>query len=253
MNESSTCEHGCETKTITGSEQAPMTASQASFPHESHLDPARWPQLVERGEPVPGWVQRGSQVKAINGRLTIATYHGVPQRGSIYGHQPLLPYGSSWSNLDHCGGWQRDWVRPDGSQVDSDLDLVERVLAGRKLCGQAIAIVDGSSPHAPYHPALADIEALVAAAPEFDLRIEPHPSEGLVFAWVAPRRHLSELVGMALVADFYDWLGWELVAEAVWDFGDTYLPDASDFSVKIQMLTGLLLGYPPASTAALPD
>jgi hypothetical protein len=216
----------------------------ASFPHESHLNPIRWPRLVERDHPVPGWVQRGSQVKALNGWGTINTYSGVPQ-------QAPLPHGSSWSNLDHCGGWTRKWFRPDDTAVNSDLDLVERVLAGRKLCGQAMASVDGSTRYSS--PALDDIKALVAGAPEFELRIEPHFFlEDHVFAWVAPRRRLSELVDIDEMAEFYDGLpGWS--GEAVRDFGDTYLPDASDFSVKIQMLTGLLLGYPPASTAALPD
>lgn len=230
-----------------GMTQATRTyASQASFPHVSHLDPGRWPQLVERGEPVPGWVQRGSQVKALNGQVTIATYHGVPEAAP-------LPYGSSWSNLDHCSGWVRDWFRPDGAAVVEDLDLVERVLAGKKLCGQALVSVDGSSPR---DPSLSAIEALVDRAPGFELRIADHFLEGAVTAWVAPRRHLGELLDVEPVADFWDRFG---AGDEIRQLAGLYLPAVQAhggewtdiFEPFSGPQVGLVLGYPPASTVAV--
>jgi hypothetical protein len=217
----------------------------ASFPHESHLDPIRWLRLVERDQPVPGWVQRGSQVKAINGQVTIATYHGVPEAAP-------LPYGSSWSNLDHCGGWTRKWFRSDDTAVVSDLALIERVVAGVKLCGQALASVDGSS---QWDPSLSDIEALVGGAPGFELRIADHFRPGLVTVWVAPRRLLGEMLDVEPVADFYDRFG---AGDEIRQLAGLYLPEVQAHAGEWMDIfepfsapqVGLVLGYPPASTVS---
>jgi hypothetical protein len=73
------------------------TADVARFEHESHLPEERWPR-----PPKPAPRFRGgfndTRVKAVNSYGTLTTYSRVPTGA------PAVA-GSSWMNLDLCGGW----------------------------------------------------------------------------------------------------------------------------------------------------
>lgn len=238
--------------------------SDPTFLHESHLDAVRWPQLKERGRLVPGWVIRGRQVKAVTGRWTHQTYVTPTLTAPV-------PTGSSWSNLDLCGGWNRDWTSGDVS-VDHNWVTLHRVVSGAKLCGAFFACAPSDSPSGFSRLDLTTVRATVAA--NVDYQLVESPLVGLdgqprtqydgtvitdtVTCWVAPRATLGGACDVDEVARWYDAIGSDYDAASLVDAARIYLPDlANRFDAQDPegaasfAITGLVLGYPPSSTASL--
>lgn len=233
--------------TTTLAKGSPMatTGGAASFDHESHLPEQRWPRLVEAGAPVAGWVRRGTQVKAVNNFGTLMTYSRVPTDA------PSVP-GSSWTNLDLCGGWWRPWRDRSGSSVREDDVTVERVLAGEKLCGEIIADSSGLN---PFMPSPDDVRALVGRAAGFELRVRPFESDHWTDrwrCWLAPSVMLGEVVDLDQVASFFRRAGVDSEIAAIRGAAQLWLPAVEDFDVTLSAaVRGLVLGYPPASAVSL--
>ncbi len=211
-----------------------------TFVHASHLPPERWPRLVERGAELPGWVRRGNVVKAVNEGLTLHTYT-IPSRPAP------MPDGFSWTNLDLCGGWSRPWG------VDENEVILRRVLSGEKICGGLAALKEGGLREWRKCPDIAEVRDRVAARPGFSLvESDPLVDGETVRCWVAPECSLGDAVPLDEIAAWYEALGEPRCAELVRLAGDLWLPDrAKDFDDGYWMITGVVLGYPPASTAAL--
>jgi hypothetical protein len=216
-----------------------------SFDHESHLPEERWPRVAEAGRALPGWVRRGSQVKAVNTHGTLMTYPRVPTGA------PSVA-GSSWTNLDLCGGWWRPWRGRLGASVGDHEVIVQRVLRGAKLCGEIIADSSGTN---PYMPTPDDVRNSVGQTAGFELRVRPFPHESWTDrwrCWLAPTLTLGQLVDVGAVAAFYRRAGFAWQAAAVEDAASLWLPDIEDFERTLcSAVCGLVLGYPPASTVSL--
>jgi len=214
--------------------------SGATFAHTSHLSPERWPRLVERGVELPGWVQRGNVVKAVNEWCTLHTYT-IPSRAAP------MPEGCSWTNLDLCGGWQRPWG------IGEDEVILRRVLNSEKICGSFLALEDEKARTWQKLPNIESVRQQVQAHHDFEL-VEggPHQTlENIVWCWVAPKCSLRDAVSLDEIAAWYEAVGWPRGAELIKAAGGLWLPDrAEDFDQHWE-ITGLVLGYPPASTAAL--
>jgi len=242
----------------------PRESVTAFFPHESHLDATRWPQLTERGRLVRGWVSRGQQVKAVSGRWTHHTYI-TPTLAAP------TPTGSSWSNLDLCGGWRRDWMCPEGL-TNEDWVILHRVVSGDKLCGAFLARTPSDSPSNFSRLDLATVRTIVDAHVDFQLVETPFLNRDgqpwtlqdgtvvtdVVRCWIAPRATLGSACDVDEVARWYEAIGLEGEADALVDAASTYLPDlANRFDAQAPAgpasfaITGLVLGYPPGSTASL--
>jgi hypothetical protein len=239
-----------------------MNPTVPTFDHESHLDPLKWRRITENGVQIPGWVQYKNQVKAVTSACTFNTYV-TPERAA-----PTLP-GYSWSNLDVCGGWSRDWCL-NGTKVNEDEVILRRVLAGRKVCGSLLARRDDED---PTHFSTLDLDIVrdsVAERPQFELAETPfldrdgqvrrlwdgRPVRDVVRCWVAPRKTLGEVIPIVDVANWYDRIDNPMAAESVRAARDLYLPDLADrYDVDDEdgtrsfAVTGLILGYPPASNA----
>jgi len=241
----------------------PLEPAVPTFPHESHLDANRWPQLRERGRLVPGWVGRGRQVKALTSLCTHVTYT-TPTLAAP------APTGSSWSNLDLCGGWRRNWTS-GGVPVDEDWVTLHRVVSGDKLCGAFLAHTPSDSPSNYSRLDLATVRATVEAnvdfqlveAPFFDRDGQPWTLRDgtvvtdVVRCWIAPRATLDSACDVDEVARWYEAIGADGDAAALVDAAGTYLPDladrydAQDPAGPVSFaITGLVLGYPPGATAS---
>jgi hypothetical protein len=221
-----------------------MDQSHQEFPHASHLDAVRWPQLQERGALVPGWVQRGRVVKSVGRGVTYCTYHlplTVPQIDAP------LPDGFSWSNLDLCGGWSRDWSAVDGQKTLEDNVILHRVLVGKKVCGSFLSSVDGS---AAWLPLLSDVRDIMSVHPDHSLVERPHHyGPDRVMCWVAPKKTLDEAVELEPIADWLVAIGFAHARQMLAKRADLWLPDrADDYDDLGAPITGLILGYPPASS-----
>jgi hypothetical protein len=225
----------------------PMSTNgrDASFTHESHLSEERWPQLAEAGTPLAGWVHRGTQVKAVNIHGTLMTYSRVPA------DEPAIA-GSSWTNLDLCGGWWRPWQDPIRSSVRECDVIVERVLAGRKLCGEVIADSSGLN---QFMPSPDDVRELVGQPQGFELRIRPFPSQYWTDrwrCWLAPTATLAEVIDLDEIVSFYERAGLEWAVTGLQDAAQLWLPDVENFDETLSAaVCGLVLGYPAASTISL--
>ena len=245
-----------------------------TFDHDSHLDPAKWLRVTEKGVEIPGWVYCKNQIKAVRANGTFRTYV-VPKLPAP------VPTGSSWNNLDLCGGWSRRW-HIDQTPVDEDGANLRRVLAGEKLCGSIIARQEDEERTLEYALDLAAVREAVAKKTGFDLVITPFldtegqpmqwwtgnplggkpiggkPIKDIVRCWIAPRRTLGEAVNLPEIAEWYDAGGNHRAAQAIRSAKDLYLPDLAERydaqdadGLESYAITGLILGYPPASTNAL--
>jgi hypothetical protein len=181
------------------------------------------------------------------------------------------PTGSSWSNLDLCGGWRRGWTS-GGEPVSDDWVILHRVVSGNKLCGAFFARTPSDSPSNFSRLDLATVRATVEA--NVDFQLVESPLVGLdgrpwtqydgtvitdtVMCWVAPRATLGGACDVDEVARWYETIGLEGEADALVAAASTYLPDlANRFDAQDPegpasfAITGLVLGYPPESTASL--
>lgn len=256
-------EQGCTP--IDAVDQLPETLKNPTVPtfdHESHLDPLKWRRITENGAEIPGWVTYKNQVKAVSSGRTFNTYV-TPKLLA-----PTLP-GFSWSNLDVCGGWGRDW-HMNGTKVNEAEVNLRRVLSGQKVCGSLLARKDDEDP--TYYSTL-DLDVVrdsVATHPQFELvetqfldmdsqvwRLwDGRPARNVVRCWVTPRKTLGELVPIDDIANWYDSIDNRMAAESVRAARDLYLPDLADrYDVAHEngtrsfAVTGLILGYPLASNA----
>lgn len=235
-----------------------MSDHTPTFRHESHLDSDRWAQLVERDRPVRGWVRRGRQVKAVTGQFTHRTYT-IPKLVAP------LPDGSSWSNLDLCLGWTRNWTI-DGNPVGTGWVNLHRIVTREKLCGSFSASTpsDSSSLHAKTSPDLTSVREIVAT--NVNLQLVETPTSltnwdgtavtDVVRCWVAPRATLGSVCDVDEVARWYSSIGLEGESEALLTAASIYLPDLAGCFDHLGgpscfSITGLVLGYPPASTASM--
>jgi hypothetical protein len=165
-----------------------------------------------------------------------------------------VPNGSSWTNLDLCGGWGRTWVAGIRT-VNNDEVILRRVLAGKKLCGSVMAYV---APESGYPlPVLDDVRRKVAKYPDLELVETPHFwGPNTVICWIAPRKSLGEAIDVNTLADWYDAIGLKYDAALLRDAYELWLPSLSGWTYDIECtgscaITGAVLGYPPASTAGL--
>jgi len=204
-----------------------------TFEHGSHLD---WPQVVENGSPVAGWVRRGSQVKAMTARAdsgccTVLTYSRVPLDAPT-------PRGFSWTNLDLTIA-ARAWRDDSGNRVSVSEVNLRRVLAGLKIAGHIPGSqVDGAL--------IARAREMVDATPGFVMTT--HTGVRGTSIWIAPDANLGDVVDIPLLRDFYtlNGLPWALDGAE-----DIYLPaEGQTFDTHTSGITGAILGYPPASTVS---
>lgn len=218
-----------------------LSFPEPGFSHESHL---AWDQLDERGDLLPGWVTRGSQVKAVNEHITLRTYSGVVSDAP-------LPDGFSWANLDLCGGWSRGWLTTDGDRAYDSAALPARVMSGKKIAGSTHGYTNASWLAADW---LERIVEKVESTPGYTVNVSrsAHGSDTARAVWIAPDNYLGEVVDLAPIREFY----------AIYGFGphaldgaeDIYLPaQGTDFAFDAHgaLITGLILGYPPASTLSI--
>lgn len=203
-------------------------------------------------------------MKAVTSRWTHHTYTTPTLAAPV-------PTGSSWSNLDLCGGWRRDWTS-GGVPVDDDWVILHRVVSGDKLCGAFLACAPSDSPSNYSRLDLATVRATVeehvdfqlVEAPFLDLDGQPWTQWGgtvvtdIVRCWVAPRATLGDACDVDEVARWYEAIGEDYDAASLVDAASTYLPDlANRFDAQniggpaSFAITGLVLGYPPGSTASL--
>jgi hypothetical protein len=213
---------------------------------------------------IPGWVRYKNQVKAVTLGGTMNTYK-VPELPAP------VPIGSSWNNLDLCGAWHRHW-HIDRTRVIEDGANLRRVLADEKLCGSILARQEDEERSWDHALDLAAMREAVAKKTGFELVVTPfldwdgQPRQfwngqiikDIVRCWIAPRRTLSEAVNLPEISEWYDAVGNHHAAQAIRSAKDLYLPDlggrydAHDANEpESYAITGLILGYPPASTNAL--
>jgi hypothetical protein len=202
-------------------------------------------------------------VKAVTSRCTHITYT-IPTLAAP------APTGSSWSNLDLCDGWYRNWTSGD-ELVDENWIILHRVVSGDKLCGAFLARTPSDSPTNFSRLDLATVRATVDANVDFQLVETPFLDRDgqpwtqwdgtivtdVVRCWIAPRATLGGACDVDEVARWYEAIGADGDAAALVDAAGTYLPDladrydAQDPAGPVSFaITGLVLGYPPGSTAS---
>jgi hypothetical protein len=258
-------EQGCTPIDVVALHPETLKNPLPTFDHESHLDPLKWRRITENGAEMPGWVTYKNQVKAVSSGRTVITYV-TPELAA-----PTLP-GSSWNNLDVCDGWHRDW-RLNGTKVSEHEVILRRVLAGQKICGAFLARKEEEEEEGSYWSTLGldVVRDSVAQHPQFELVETPfldrdgqvrrhwdgRPIRDVVRCWVAPRKTLGEMVPIVDVTNWYDSVDKPTAATSVRAARDLYLPDLADRydidqenGTRSYAVTGLILGFPPASTVA---
>jgi hypothetical protein len=210
-----------------------------------HCDPVGWLPLVERGKALDGWVRRGNVVWSHDERVERMVFV-LPEIPAP------MPDGFSWLNLSLAYGWLDR--ASEGEQCEC---ILRRVLDGRKVGGSLIATSQAHTPAARTWPTVKSVRRRVAASPGFTLVETPVASEDPEFehlrlCWVAPAHRLGTVVPISEIACWWAQLGCGDAGSQVFGAGDLWLPDlAESFDLLPFAVTGLVLGYPPASTASI--